>query len=38
MVVFRHLDNAHEMKYLQSIKQILYKKVCKMFGYFKKTN
>lgn len=38
MVIFRHLDNTHEMKYLEVIKQIVYKKVCKMFGYLKKTN
>ena len=25
-------------KYLESIKQFIYKKVCKMFGYLKKTN
>lgn len=38
MVVFRHLYNAHEMKYLESIKQNIYKKVCKIFGYLKITN
>lgn len=38
MVVFRHLDNAHEMKYLQTIKLFIYKKVCKIFGYLKITN
>lgn len=34
----RPLYNAHEMKYLKSIKQIIYKKVCKIFGYLKITN
>lgn len=38
MVIFRHLNNAHEMKYLESIKQIIYKIVCKIFGYLKITN
>ena len=38
MVIFRRLDNAHEMKYLEYIKQFIYKKVCKMFGYLKITN
>lgn len=38
MVIFRLLDNAHEMKYLECIKQIIYKKVCKIFGYLKITN
>lgn len=26
MIYIRPLDNAHEMKYLQTIKQIIYKK------------
>lgn len=38
MVIFRRLDNAHEMKYIESIKQTIYKKVCKIFGYLKITN